>query len=92
MKELIEYIAKSIVNKPEAVVVTEEQSSERLILKLQVDPEDTGRVIGKQGRVAQAMRTLLRVMAVREGIRANLEIVSDQEIVSEAETSHETSE
>ena len=86
MKELIEYIAKSIVNKPEAVVVTEEQSSERLILKLQVDPEDTGRVIGKQGRVAQAMRTLLRVMAVREGIRANLEIVS------EAETSHETSE
>jgi len=92
MKELIEYIAKSIVNKPEAVVVTEEQSSERLILRLQVDPEDTGRVIGKQGRVAQAMRTLLRVMAVREGIRANLEIVSDQEIVSEAETSHETSE
>ena len=92
MKELIEYIAKSIVNNQEAVVVTEEQSSERLILKLQVDPEDTGRVIGKQGRVAQAMRTLLRVMAVREGIRANLEIVSDQEIVSEAETSHETSE
>ena len=86
MKELIEYIAKSIVNKPEAVVVTEEQSSERLILRLQVDPEDTGRVIGKQGRVAQAMRTLLRVMAVREGIRANLEIVS------EPETSHETSE
>jgi len=85
MKELIEYIAKSIVNKPEAVVVTEEQDSERLVLKLQVDPEDTGRVIGKQGRVAQAMRTLLRVMAVREGIRARLEIVSEAE--AEAETS-----
>ena len=75
MKELIEYIAKSIVNKPESVVVTEDRDSERLVLTLQVDPEDTGRVIGKQGRVAQAMRTLLRVMAVREGIRARLEIV-----------------
>ena len=75
MKELIEYIAKAIVNKPEAVVVTEERDEERLTLKLQVDAEDMGRVIGKQGRVAQAMRTLLRVMAVKEGVRANLEIV-----------------
>jgi len=75
MKELIEYIAKSIVNKPEAVVVTEERSEERVVLKLQCDQEDMGRVIGKQGRVAQAMRTLLRVMAVREGIRADLEII-----------------
>ncbi|TET40423.1 MAG: KH domain-containing protein [Dehalococcoidia bacterium] len=75
MKELIEYIVKSIVNKPEEVVVTEERDSERVILKLQVAPEDMGRVIGKQGRVAQAMRTLLRVIAVREGIRADLEIV-----------------
>lgn len=75
MKELIEYIVKSIVNKPEEVVVTEERDSERVILKLQVAPEDMGRVIGKQGRVAQAMRTLLRVIAVREGIRADLEII-----------------
>jgi len=75
MKELIEYIAKSIVNKPEAVVVTEERSEERVVLKLTCDPEDMGRVIGKQGRVAQAMRTLLRVMAVREGVQADLEII-----------------
>ncbi|MFQ5987504.1 MAG: KH domain-containing protein [Dehalococcoidia bacterium] len=75
MKELIEYIVKSIVNKPEEVVVTEERDNERVILKLQVAPEDMGRVIGKQGRVAQAMRTLLRVIAVREGVRADLEIV-----------------
>lgn len=75
MKELIEYIAKSIVNKPEEVVVTEERDSDRVVLKLQCAQEDMGRVIGKQGRVAQAMRTLLRVMAVREGVRANLEIV-----------------
>jgi len=74
MKELIEYIARSIVNKPEAVVVTEERTSERVVLKLQVDQDDMGRVIGKQGRVAQAMRTLLKVIAVKEGIRVELEI------------------
>jgi len=75
MKELVEYIAKSIVTMPEAVVVTEEISSDSTILKLQVAPEDRGRVIGKQGRVAQAMRTLLRVVATREGTRARLEII-----------------
>lgn len=75
MKELIEYIAKCIVTKPEQVVVTEERGSDRVHLKLQVAQEDMGRVIGKQGRVAQAMRTLLKVKAVREGIRVDLEIV-----------------
>ena len=74
MKDLIEYIAKSIVNKPEDVVVTEERTEEGILLKLQVDQEDMGRVIGKQGRVAQAMRTLLKVIAVKEGVRVNLEI------------------
>ena len=75
MKELVEYIAKSIVTMPDAVTVTEEPSSDGLVLKLQVAPEDRGRVIGKQGRVAQAMRTLLRVAAIRGGTRVQLEIV-----------------
>ena len=75
MKELIEYIAKSIVTMPEVVVVTEETSPDGVILKLEVAPEDRGRVIGKQGKVAQAMRTLLRVVAIREGVRVQLEIV-----------------
>lgn len=75
MKELIEYIARSIVTKPEEVVVTEERSEEGVVLKLQVAQEDTGRVIGKQGRVVQAMRTLLRVVAVKEGTRVDLEII-----------------
>ncbi|MDY6917944.1 MAG: KH domain-containing protein [Chloroflexota bacterium] len=75
MKELIEFIAKSIVNKPENVTVTEERNDERVFLKLQVDEEDMGRVIGKQGRVAQAMRTLLRVLAAKQGIRVDLDIV-----------------
>ncbi len=74
MKELIEYIAKSIVTMPEAVEVTEETNSDSLILKLQVASEDRGRVIGKQGKVAEAMRTLLRVVAIREGVRVRLEI------------------
>jgi len=75
MKELVEFIARAIVNKPEKVLVTEERSDQRVYLKLQVDEEDMGRVIGKQGRVAQAMRTLLRVLAAKEGIRVDLDIV-----------------
>ena len=75
MKELIEYIAKSIVNLPDEVVVTEETTEEGITLKLQVNDEDKGRIIGKQGRVAQAMRTLIRVKAAKAGTRVNLEII-----------------
>jgi len=75
MKELIEYIAKSIVNAPDDVVVTEETDEQGIMLKLQVADDDKGRVIGKQGRVAQAMRTLIRVKAAKQGTRANLEIL-----------------
>ncbi len=75
MKELVEYIAKSIVTVPEAVRVTQENTGNSTFLKLEVAPEDRGRVIGKQGRVAEAMRTLLRVAAVREGVRVQLEIL-----------------
>ncbi len=75
MKELVEYIAKSIVNSPDDVVVTEEIDEQQITLKLQVADEDKGRVIGKQGRIAQAMRTLLRVKAAKAGTRATLEII-----------------
>ncbi len=75
MKELIEYIAKSIVNSPDAVKVTEETSEQGISLKLQVADEDKGRVIGKQGRIAEAMRALLRVKAAKEGTKASLEII-----------------
>ena len=74
MKDLIEYIAKSIVNLPDEVVVTEETDEHGIMLKLQVADEDKGRVIGKQGRIAEAMRTLLRVKAAKAGTRATLEI------------------
>ncbi|MAF85039.1 MAG: RNA-binding protein [Dehalococcoidales bacterium] len=75
MKELIEYIAKSIVDAPDEVVVTEETDEEGLILKLQVADDDKGRVIGKQGRIAAAMRTLIRVKAAKQGTRATLQII-----------------
>lgn len=75
MKELVEFIAKAIVNAPDQVVVTEETGEEGIVLKLQVADDDKGRVIGKQGRVAQAMRTLLRVKAAKEGNRVSLEII-----------------
>jgi predicted RNA-binding protein YlqC (UPF0109 family) len=75
MKELVEFIAKAIVNAPDDVVVTEETDEQGTTLKLQVADDDKGRVIGKQGRVAQAMRTLLRVIAAKAGTRATLEII-----------------
>lgn len=75
MKELIEYIARSLVANPDAVKVTETVEEDQIILRLEVAPEDKGKVIGRQGRVAQAMRVLLRVAAVKDGARAMLEIV-----------------
>ena len=75
MKELVEYIAKSIVNAPDDVVVSEETDEEGLILNLQVADEDKGRVIGKQGRIAEAIRTLLRVKAAKADTKVRLEII-----------------
>jgi hypothetical protein len=75
MKELIEYIARSLASDPDAVCVTESVEEGQVILRLEVAPDDKGKVIGRQGRVAQAMRVLLRVAAVKDGTRAMLEIV-----------------
>jgi len=75
MRELVEYIAKSIVNAPDDVVVTEEETEEGIALKLQVADDDKGRVIGKQGRIAEAIRSLIRVKAAKAGTRVSLEIV-----------------
>jgi predicted RNA-binding protein YlqC (UPF0109 family) len=75
MKELVEYIVKSIVTDPDKVSITEEDSEEGLLVKLEVAPEDKGRVIGKQGRVAEAIRTLLRVKAAKEETRVRLQIL-----------------
>ncbi len=78
MKELIEFISLSIVDDPTQVQVTEVHGRSGINLILKVAKEDMGRVIGKKGKVANAMRTLLRVAAAREGKRANLEVVDPQ--------------
>ncbi len=75
MKELIEYIAKSIVDDPTAVRVSERVWRGATVLELSVAADDMGRVIGRNGRVANAMRALLRVAATQRGKRASLEIV-----------------
>jgi predicted RNA-binding protein YlqC (UPF0109 family) len=76
MKEFIEYIAKHLVDNPDQVEVEEKASEEnKVVLALKVQQEDVGKVIGKQGRTAQAMRTLLTAIAAKDGQRAVLEIL-----------------
>ncbi len=76
MKELVEFIAKSIVEDEEAVHVTESTGEDgRLVISLTVADGDKGKVIGRDGRVAEAIRTVLRIAAIRQGVRASLEIV-----------------
>ena len=74
MKALIEYIAKSLVEHPEQVEVRESGSGNRVRLELSVSKEDMGRVIGRSGKVANSIRTLLRVAAEREGKQATLDV------------------
>lgn len=76
MRTLIEYIAQSLVDDPSAVEVREIRNDRNvLVLELHVAPDDFGKVIGRQGRVAKAMRALLRAGGTREGRRTSLEIV-----------------
>jgi len=75
MKALIEYMAKALVDDPDSVRVEEIEGTSATIYELRVAPDDMGRVIGKQGRVANAMRVILRAAAARQGRRVTLEIV-----------------
>lgn len=79
MKEFLEYVARSLVDKPDAVFVEIEDDEDETVLTLSVDQEDMGRVIGRDGRIANALRDLLRAMATRDGRRVELEIVNDAE-------------
>jgi uncharacterized protein len=76
MKELVEYIARAIATNADDVKVTEEVEEDgHIIIRLDVHQDDKGKVIGRQGRVAQAMRVLLRVAAIKDDSRVTLEIV-----------------
>jgi hypothetical protein len=78
MKELIEFISKSLVDDPTQVSVEQTRRGSQIVVRLQVAKEDMGRVIGRSGRVANAIRTLLRVAAAQEGRQAVLDIVEPQ--------------
>lgn len=75
MKELIEYIAKSLVDVPEEVFVTEIMGEQTSVIELKVAKEDLGKVIGKQGRTARAMRTILSAASTKIDKRSVLEII-----------------
>ena len=75
MKELLTDVARNLVDHPEQVSVNEIQSDGETILELRVAPEDTGKVIGRQGRIAKEIRTLIRSVAQRSGKRVSVEIV-----------------
>ena len=75
MKDLVEIIAKSLVDNPDEVHVNEIQGEQALILELRVAPEDMGKVIGKQGRVAKAIRTVVKAAALNENKKVVVEII-----------------
>ena len=75
MKELLTYIAQSLVDYPDQVVVTEREGDGEVLLELRVASEDMGKVIGRQGRIAKEIRILMRSAAQRAGKRINVEIV-----------------
>jgi hypothetical protein len=75
MLKLVEAIAKSLVDHPEAVEVTESVDNDTIVIELRVAPQDMGKVIGKQGRIAKALRTVVKAAAVKENKKVVVEII-----------------
>jgi uncharacterized protein len=75
VKEVLEYVARHLVDEPDAVEVTAVEGERSVILQLKVAPDDMGKVIGKGGRIARAIRTIVRVAATRQGVSTLVEIV-----------------
>jgi predicted RNA-binding protein YlqC (UPF0109 family) len=75
VKELVEYIARALVDNPDQVQVTEVDGDRSIIIELRVAPEDMGKVIGKQGKIAQSIRTLTKATAAKEGKKVTVEIM-----------------
>ncbi len=81
MRELIEFLAKSLVNHPDEVRVNERTEGDTTIFELRVASDDMGKVIGKQGKIAKAIRTLVRAASTKESRRVNVEIIDTNEPV-----------
>ena len=77
MTSLVEVIARALVSKPDEVNVTEEIDGKNVVVKLRVADEDIGKIIGKSGRIAKALRTVVKAAAVKQNLRVTVEIVED---------------
>jgi predicted RNA-binding protein YlqC (UPF0109 family) len=75
VKELLEFLARSLVDNPDEVRVEETENDDMVVLRLSVAKEDVGKVIGKQGRIARALRTVVKASAVKDGKQATVEII-----------------
>ena len=75
MKELVEVIAKSLVEHPEEVAVTETENEKTILVELRVAPSDMGKVIGKQGRIAKAIRSVVKAASSKDNLKVDVEIV-----------------
>ena len=75
MKELLYYIVRQIVDHPDAVSINEVTRDDTLVLELSVDPSDMGKVIGRQGKIAKSIRSIVKAAAIRENIRVNVDII-----------------
>ena len=77
MTSLVEVIARALVSKPDEVNVTEETDGKNIVIKLRVADDDIGKIIGKSGRIAKALRTVVKAAAVRQNLKVTVEIVED---------------
>ncbi|QQK07309.1 KH domain-containing protein [Miniphocaeibacter halophilus] len=75
MVELVETIAKELVENPDAVVVTHREEGNTLIIEVKADPNDLGRIIGKEGRIAKAIRTVVKAAAIKDGVKVVVDIM-----------------
>ena len=75
MVELVKYIAQALVDKPEAVDVREVENEDSIVIELRVDPDDMGKVIGKQGRIAKAIRSVVKAASLKTGENVMVEII-----------------
>ena len=75
MKEMLELLVKNLVDNPNAIEISEKDEGKSLTLELRVDPQDMGKVIGRQGKIAKAIRVLMKAYAVKENKKVNVEII-----------------
>lgn len=75
MKELVEIIVKALVDQPDQVVIAEEMKDDEQVISIKVAPDDMGKVIGKQGRIAKAIRTVVKAAAIKDDARVSVDIL-----------------